>query len=226
MIGRLTTAIVIVLALNFLLVAGGVGYLAGTGKLDRDKIDAIREIVFPKPVEPVAVEEPKPQETGAVVKLDELINRNSGRPVSEQVEAIRSAFDAQQARLDRQSRELIDLRRQVELAQAQLARDRTALDEREKALVQRDSELNQRAVDAGFDASLALYNGMQTRQVKEIFATLDDAVVVRYLQAMDPRRAARILKEFKTPEETRRAQTLLERMRTHAATPEATAASE
>lgn len=226
MIGRLTTAIVIVLALNFLLVAGGVGYLAGTGKLDRAKMDAVREILFPKPVETVVAEEPKPQETGTIVRLDELINRNAGKPVSEQVEAIRSAFDAQQARLDRQSRELIDLRRQVELAQAQLAKDRAALDLREQALVQRDAELSQRADDAGFEASLALYNGMQTRQVKEIFATLDDAVVVRYLQAMDPRRASRILKEFKTPEETRRAQSLLERMRTHAAKPEATAASE
>lgn len=226
MIGRLTTAVVILLALNFLLVAGGVGYLAGTGKLDRAKIDAIREIIFPTPVAAAPVEEPKPQESGAVVRLDELINRYAGRPVSEQVDAIRSAFDAQQARLDRQSRELIDLRRQVELAQAQLARDRTALEEREMALAKRDAELNQRAIDAGFDASLALYNGMQTRQVKEIFATLDDAVVVRYLQAMDPRRASRILKEFKTPEETRRAQALLERMRTHAAAPEATAASE
>jgi hypothetical protein len=43
--------------------------------------------------------------------------------------------------------------------------------------------------------------------------TLDDDVVVRYLQAMEPRIAGGILKEFKTPDETSRAQSLLEKMR-------------
>jgi hypothetical protein len=43
--------------------------------------------------------------------------------------------------------------------------------------------------------------------------TLDDATVMNYLQAMEPREAAKVIKEFKSPEETARIQNVLERMR-------------
>jgi hypothetical protein len=43
--------------------------------------------------------------------------------------------------------------------------------------------------------------------------TLDEKTAVSFLQAMEPSRAAKILKEFKSPEEVDRAQKFLERMR-------------
>ena len=61
--------------------------------------------------------------------------------------------------------------------------------------------------------TLTLYNSMQAKQVKTIFATLDDDTVVRFLSAMQPRTAAKIVKEFKSPEETARIQRVMERMR-------------
>jgi hypothetical protein len=45
--------------------------------------------------------------------------------------------------------------------------------------------------------------------------------VQHYLEAMDPRDATKIIKEFKTPDELSRIQTVLERMRT--ASPDSTA---
>jgi len=42
---------------------------------------------------------------------------------------------------------------------------------------------------------------------------LEDATVIQYLQAMEGRSAARITKEFKSPEETQRLAKLLEKMR-------------
>ena len=63
----------------------------------------------------------------------------------------------------------------------------------------------------------------KVKQVKQVFMTLDDATVMSYLQAMEPRAAARIMKEIKSPEELRRIQTIMERMRqaTPAAAPSA-----
>jgi hypothetical protein len=43
--------------------------------------------------------------------------------------------------------------------------------------------------------------------------TLPDDVVISYLQAMPPRLASRICKEFKSPEEIGRIQSVLEKMR-------------
>jgi hypothetical protein len=43
--------------------------------------------------------------------------------------------------------------------------------------------------------------------------SLDDPTVVRYLKSMEPRAAGKIIKEFKTADETARAAKLLEAMR-------------
>ena len=41
---------------------------------------------------------------------------------------------------------------------------------------------------------------MPAKQTKAVFMTLQDETIIQYLQAMQPRTAARIMKEFKTPE--------------------------
>ena len=70
------------------------------------------------------------------------------------------------------------------------------------------------ASDQGFQDSLNLYNSMPAAQVKRVFAGLDDQTVTTYLEAMQPRTAAKIIKEFKSQDETDRIQHILERMRT------------
>ena len=54
---------------------------------------------------------------------------------------------------------------------------------------------------------------MSPKQVKAIFMNDDDATIGRYIQAMEPRTAAGIIKEFKTPAEMTRIQTVLDRIR-------------
>jgi hypothetical protein len=48
---------------------------------------------------------------------------------------------------------------------------------------------------------------------------LDEATMTRYLEAMPPRTAARIMKEFKTPDEVNRIHRVMERMRLAATQP-------
>ena len=91
--------------------------------------------------------------------------------------------------------------------------ERKALDEKEKKLADREQQAQRLASDQGFQDSLALYETLPAKQVKTIFMGLDDAVVIQYLQAMESRTAAKITKEFKSPEESQRLQRLLERMR-------------
>jgi hypothetical protein len=214
MIKRLLTVVVVTLALNFLAAAGGIGWLWNQGQLDRGKVKAIKEMVFAKPAEAAPATQPSPEpSTQPVLQLDELLARAAGRSATEQVEFIQQTFDAKMAMLDRRQRELIDLQRQVELSKQQMSKDRSALDTRDKSLSDREQQATRLATDKGFQDSLALYKSMPPKQVKTIFMGLDDQTLTSYLQAMDPRAASKIIKEFKSPDETTRIQKILEQMR-------------
>jgi hypothetical protein len=214
---KLGGVIVLTLAINFLAAAGGIGYLFQTGKLDREKALAIKELVFaPPPVDP-ATTQPSAQDaatTKPVNSLEKLLAEASGRTAGEQFEFIQRSFDAQMAMLDRRQRELTDLQRQVDLAKQQMERDRVALEKGRTELTTQQQLAKRLETNKGFQDSLQLYNTMPGKQVKTVFMSLDDATMRQYLQAMQPRTAARIIKEFKTPDEVARIQKVMEAMRT------------
>jgi hypothetical protein len=217
-VNKFINVIVLTLAANFLAVAGGVVYLHQTGRLDREKVLAIRELLYPPPAPEQPTTQPaEPATTQPILRLERLLAQHAGRPAGEQVEFIQRSFDAQMAQLDRRQRELADLQRQIDLAKQQMERDRSAIEKADAELVARADEVQRLANDKGFQDSLALYNTMQSKQVKAVFVTLDDATIVRYLQNMQPRVASRIIKEFKTPEEVLRIKGILEQMSSGAA---------
>lgn len=212
---KIGTVLMLTLALNFLAVSGGVGWLWSSRHLDRAKVDAIKQILFPPPAtQPaVAVAITPDATTQPDLRLEELLAKESGHSATEQVEFIQRTFDTQMAQLDRRERELEDLKSQTELAQSQLTRDRAALEADRQALDSEKQQQSALAGDKGFQDSLSLYNSMGSKQVKNVFMGLDDPTVMNYLRAMQPRTAAKIIKEFKTPDETERIQRILERMR-------------
>src|SRR4051812_42615095 len=101
---KLLTVVMAVLALNFLAAAGGVGFLFKTGRLDKEKVKTIKEIVL--------ATQPATQEADATTKptkLEELTAKKLGRSTVEQVELAQESFRSQAAELDRRARELVDL---------------------------------------------------------------------------------------------------------------------
>jgi hypothetical protein len=217
---RLFSVLVLTLALNFLLVGGAVGYLFGTGKLDKTKIGKVKELIF-SPEAPTTQPSAAPANNAwAGSPLANFMAKqgitgvsSSGGTAMEQIAFLRRAFDTQMLELDQRQRQLQDLQRQVDLANQKLAEDRAALDKREKDLAQREQEAQKLQDDQGFQNSLALYNAMPAKQVKQIFMTLSENTVQQYLQAMDARTAGKIIKEFKTADETSFIQRVLERIR-------------
>ncbi|QOV89909.1 MotE family protein [Humisphaera borealis] len=220
---KLLNALVLVLAVNFLAVAGGVGWLFSSGKLDKDRIAAIKELLFPveKPPEVVATQpatQPAAQES-SVLKLDELLARYAGRRTGEQVELIQQSIDAQAVALDRRSRELDDLMKQILREKEDLARKTGALDADRQKLTDLEKKQLADAGDKGFQDSLKLLLAMPGKQAKSALMDLPDDTVVRYLQSMPPRTASKIIKEFKTPAEQTRINLVLDRMRQGGALP-------
>jgi len=208
--------LVLTLALNFLGMVGALGYLFGSGHLDKAKISQIKNVMFSRPsTAPGPTTVPSAaQGTGSTSRMDlsKLLARG-GTSAVQQVEFLRKTFDAQMLEIDQRQRELADLQKQVDLANQKLAADRATLDKREKILADREQAAQRLQDDAGFQSSLALYAAMPPKQVKSIFMTLSEATVQQYLQAMDARTAGKIIKEFKTTDETAFIQRIMERIR-------------
>ena len=212
----LGTVVMMTLAINFLALAGGAGWLFQSGHLDKGRVKAIREIVFPPATQPTTQqsESQAPPEPTAASRLDALLAKHTGaRTAAEQADFLQHSFDAQMSQLDQRQRQLEDLQRLVTEAQAKLKTDRTQLDSDRQKLTDDQQQAARLADDQGFQDSLNLYNSMPAKQVKTVFLTMDDATVVNYLRAMTPRTAAKILKEFKSPEEQDRVHKLMDRMR-------------
>lgn len=213
---NLFNALVLMLALNFLAVAGGAGWLYQSGHLDRAKVLAIRDLVFPPPAPPATqpsapTTQPAPT---AADRLEALLARHSGVTTNEeQVEFLQHSFDAQMSEIDQRRRQLEDLQRLVASAQGQLKSDRAALEADRQKLTAEQEASARLASDQGFQDSLNLYNAMPAAQVKTVFLSLDDRTVIDYLRAMTPRVAAKVIKEFKSPDETTRIRRILDEMR-------------
>ncbi|HUB26061.1 MAG TPA: hypothetical protein VL992_11580, partial [Tepidisphaeraceae bacterium] len=201
--------IALALAINFLAVVGGVGYLWRSGHLDRDRITAIKALLYPPATQPTQ-SGPATQPT---LSLDDLVRKAAGRPAEDQVEFLQRSFDARVAELDLRQRQLTDQQREVDLARQKLSDERSTLEKEKADLAAQQQAAAQEAGDTGFQDSLQLYVAMPPAKVKDIFMTLEDGVVVKYLEAMDPSKAGKVVKEFKTPDEMNRIQKILEKMR-------------
>ena len=58
-----------------------------------------------------------------------------------------------------------------------------------------------RQKDENFQRTVALYNDLKPKQVKELLMPLDTGLVADYFRAFDSERSTKIIAEFKTPEE-------------------------
>ncbi|HEX8915643.1 MAG TPA: hypothetical protein VF796_25035, partial [Humisphaera sp.] len=204
MIKKLLTVLTLTLALNFLAVAGGVGWLFASGRMDREKVAAVRELLFPPPAAgpEVLTTQPSTRPTsGPSAQLDDLLAKYAGRRVGEQVELVQQSVDAQAAALDRRSRELDDLMGQILREKAELARKSTTLDAERQKLADREKQQVAQASDQGFQDTLKLYQSMPAKSAKAAFMAMPEETMARYLQAMPPRSATKIIKEFKSPQE-------------------------
>lgn len=213
---KLWNVFVLTLAINFVAVVCAVAYLYTDGRLDPQRVQAIKAILYPPPTTQPAASQPtdaahRPGEP--VLRLGELLEQKSGLSASDQLSFLQQTFDARMAELDRRQRELADLQRQVDMANTTLARDRVGLEAEKKQLADRERLAQRLANDQGFQDSLALYKSMPAKQVKQVFLSMDDQTVQRYLQAMEPRGAAKVVREFKTPDEVKRIQRILDQMR-------------
>jgi len=212
---KLFSVLALTLAMNFLAAAGGIAWLFQSHHLDRTRVHAIKELVFP-PEQPAApaTQPSAPGESSASHQLEELLAKTVGkRTAAEQVQFIQDRYVQSMAELDRRERELAARDLQVSDASRRLLADRKTLDTERQKLVEREQEADRLANDKGFQDTLTMYSKMAPSQTKTIFMGLEEPIVAQYLDAMDVGVQKNIIKEFKTPDEMTRIKSILERIR-------------
>ena len=120
---KIVVVMAFALALNFLAVVGGAGYLWKSGHLNRERVDAIKAILFPPPAtQPVMLAEGPT--TQPVRPLDALLEKAAGLPAEAQVAFLQHSFDARMAQLDAYQRELTDQQGHIDQTRESLSSER------------------------------------------------------------------------------------------------------
>jgi hypothetical protein len=205
--------------INLLGIVGFVGWLVNSGRLDQDRIDRIREVL----TEPIAMEKARLAEQAAKdeakAKEDAEAKRRSGTPESaaEAIRRHRDELEAKEALVARLRQEVAQLQAQLATQRSKIDADRVALDERAKALADREMELNSSLQSEQFKTALSALEAQKPPAAKQILQTLIDDQrkdqAVSYLAAMGERARTRIIAEFIKSDE-KLAADLLERLRT------------
>ena len=202
---------------NFLAVVALVAWLAGTGRLSNERVNAVREMFTTTVEQDEAqrkLEEAQRAQDEAAAAQDAFM-REPPTPAEGEVADQQAVSNAAQQDLSRLTREAEDLRRtfarelaQIERAREQLRQERADFDALRARLAALEGSEQ-------FEKAVALYQQVKPQQAKAMLQTLIDQgemeQVVSYLNAMQVRTATKIIAEFDDPA---LAATLLERVRT------------
>ncbi len=193
---KIWTIVSTVAFLNFLAILAGAGWLLNTGRLDRDRIEAIRDVLFADDLsedgdradgtDPAG--EPGVADGSPVISAEQRLNQRLEQS------------DADQERVRRMQREVDDLK-------AALSRERRLLDtQRAEFEAERAAFFDERRTIADleggdqFRRSLVVLETMKAGEAMESLQALLDAgkdiEVVSYLNAMEDRTRARVFSEW------------------------------
>ncbi len=197
-----------------------VGWLWRTERLDRGRVDELREMLAMTIPEAQAAATRAAQEVALrqqqMAEADR--RRNPGLPSGERVRTISDARQSEDRSIRRIGDVKADLSREMALTQARLDEEREAL-AAERAFIEGGlaGERDRKSADQLAKAVklLELDPPKQAKgKIVELVNTGRKDQAVAYLDAMNPRLAGKIFAEFKTAEEVKLATELLERIRT------------
>jgi len=218
------TVFVIVAVLAMVHVAAGlgfVGWLASTNRLNKDRLSAAKA-VFAMTIDQ---EQEKEAEEAAIAEAAKVEAERQARlsgvgglaSVGDRLAEDEKRNEVLLRQLERTRREIEALSDNLTLARQRMERQHADLLIAKQDLEQRIEQMEARLNDAGFKKAVALYETLPSKQVKQMFVELMDADqtddVVAYLEAMEARKAAGVLKEFKDERDIDRAVDLTQRLR-------------
>ncbi|MFO0828876.1 MAG: hypothetical protein U0572_12110 [Phycisphaerales bacterium] len=197
----------VIAVVNLLAVAGLVLWLVGSGRVDRDRFVAVKELLAAPRAEPLV-------KTVATKPADE------SRDITP-TEARISAQDRAERQLALNLRRLHDEREQLAKSlsdgEKDLASRVKSFETERKTWEDATSQMRKDATGEQFRKAVKMLESVTAKQAKDWLLDLCSAgatdQAVAYLDAMSPYKAANVMKTFKTDTENKLATDLLERLR-------------
>lgn len=214
--------IAIVALLNLLVLLGFVGWMYQSGRLNEERYRAAVAMFSPTLDEEIkAKDEERKKEEVLRVEQEKVahLKRVEQGPVTllDRLSADQQIDELAMHKLARLQSEIIDLRRGLDSQNRQLAMERQKLTDDRKAyadyLSKRKAMLESEDFRRVIDTLEQLKAPHAKQMMQELAANGGVDQVVEYLAAMDLRKRASLLREFKTPREVSNATMLLEKMR-------------
>jgi len=217
-----------VAVLTLLVLLGLAGYLAATGRLDNEKLQTMLDMVRQTHTPPDLRQQvytvfTAPPATATAPATGPATTRATGLAVAasqmaasaaERLDYARQVIELEQLRLDHEAQELQHRQQLLDQKRAQIDANLAQLDAAQKKFREQVAATQAQTRSAAFTKTLDLYNELKTKQVKDILGTLNPDAAAEFLKAMDSERAAKIIAEFKTPEEKASLSSILEKIRT------------
>lgn len=200
---------------NLLVIVFFVGWLWRTDRLNMDRVQKVRELFAPS----IAEEARLAEEAAAEAKRDAPPEIVPARLSSaERLDAMTALHDQERQVSQRLREEGQMLSRQFELLTRQTQAEREAFEAERQSWEDATRAERERKADEQFAQTVQQYESIPARQGKEMLVELIGQgrreQAVAYLDAMKPRAASKILREFKSPQEVVLATELLEELRT------------
>ncbi len=220
---KLFTFIMMIVLLNLFAAAGLVGYLLATGRLDKPKAlvisDLLRHPGTPKDLRTQVAEILMPgpataPATGPASRPGVSLAEAGPATAEERIDFARQAMEQERLRLDAERQNLRHEHELLERLQAKIDADRKRVDEDKKTFDASVSQTTAKGNEEAFTRTMALYDELKPKQLKDLFMPPTSAEeAAKYLGAMEPERAAKIISEFKTESEKQQIGLVLKRLR-------------
>lgn len=214
----LKRAILVILVLNLLAMLGGVGWLLGTGRVNKARVVDLTRMFD----EPVAIEQARME---AEEREEEAAKAARPRPLpehalnSEERNLVRVEMtQVDMARLERMKREVEDLRASLRNERRSIAVEREALARERAEFESMRERLMAIEGDEQFEKALQTLKGLAPQDASALLTTLLNQEnkyeqVISYLSALDTRSRTAIVSEFVQDGQQQLAADLLESLR-------------
>ncbi|MHC5113483.1 MAG: hypothetical protein ACYTGP_03530 [Planctomycetota bacterium] len=217
---RLWNIVSFVAVVNLLVLLMFGGWLLQSGRLDRDRMREIRDLLAMTLEEQqvLSEEQAKENEKRQAAEAKDALRRNPPLPSGADIALTSMVEEQTEQALRRLHDQTGQHLAELEFRAKQLDERETALEGRRRAWETSTADEVRRKTNEQFQKTVQLYEALAGKQAKRMLlelvaqGSLEQAVT--YLDAMAPRAATKTLKELKTDDENRLATQLLERVRT------------
>lgn len=195
-------------------------WLWQSDRLNGARVQTVRELLARTISEVEREEEDREREEQARLAAEEEEARRRNPPVTSatQIQLVSQIEQQADLNLRRMADEQRQLLAQIEEATAALEQARAEFEAEKQAWYAATEAERMRRTDEQFAKAVRLLESIPAKQgktkIEELVTTGRVEQAVAYLNSMNPRAAAAIMREFKTPPENQLATELLERLRT------------